>query len=211
MRQLGPIDQLLTEAGRWLSDCHFSPGLARPYPARSLDDDTLDGFRKQESAAFMRVNHAGEVAAQGLYWGQALAARRKSTREHMRVAAGQEADHLHWCERRLEELGSRASWLTPLWGAGSVAIGFAAGLAGDRRSLGFVEETERQVGAHLESHLVRLPEADARSRAIVRQMRADEEEHRRQAVEAGAEPVPALVRVGMAVAAKVMTRTAYWL
>ncbi len=211
MRRMNLLDHVLNEAGRWLSDFHPPPAAARPYPAESLPDGELDTPRKQESAAFMRVNHAGEIAAQGLYLGQALTARSDAVRTHMRQAAREETDHLRWCEQRLCELDSRVSWLTPLWGLGSLAIGVAAGLAGDRRSLGFVEETERQVGAHLESHLVRLPEEDARSRAVVEQMRKDEASHRRQAAEAGAERVPEPVRFGMAAAARVMTKTAYWL
>ena len=208
---MSPVDHLLKEAGRWLSDLHPPPDAVRSYPARSLPDDGLSESQKRKSAAFMRVNHAGEVAAQGLYLGQALAARSEAVRTHMRMAAREETDHLRWCERRLRELDSRVSWLTPFWGLGSLAIGLAAGLAGDRRSLGFVEETERQVGAHLEFHLVRLPDGDARSRAIVGQMREDEESHRRQATSAGAESVPTPVRLGMMAAARVMTRTAYWL
>ncbi len=211
MRRISPVDHLLNEAGRWLSDLHPPPRAARSYPAQPLPDDRLSESQKQESAAFMRVNHAGEIAAQGLYLGQALAARSDAIRTHMRMAAREETDHLRWCERRLSELDSRVSWLTPFWGLGSLAIGLAAGLAGDRRSLGFVEETERQVGAHLESHLAHLPEVDARSRAIVGQMREDEESHRRQAADAGAESVSAPIRFGMAAAARVMTRTAYWL
>lgn len=211
MRRISPVDHLLNEAGRWLSDLHPPPRAARSYPAQPLPEDRLSESQKRESAAFMRVNHAGEIAAQGLYLGHALAARSDAIRTHMRMAAREETDHLRWCERRLSELDSRVSWLTPFWGLGSLAIGLAAGLAGDRRSLGFVEETERQVGAHLESHLARLPEVDARSRAIVGQMREDEESHRRQAADAGAESVPAPIRFGMAAAARVMTRTAYWL
>lgn len=211
MRRMSPLDYLLNEAGRWLSGFHSPPGAARAYPAESLPDDKLNESRKRESAAFMRVNHAGEIAAQGLYLGQALTARSEAVRTHMRMAAREETDHLRWCEQRLHELGSRISWLTPFWGLSSLAIGVAAGLAGDRRSLGFVEETERQVGAHLESHLVHLPEEDARSRAVVEQMREDEESHRRQAAEVGAERVPKPVRLGMVAAARVMTGTAYWL
>ena len=211
MRRMSPLDHLLNEAGRWLSGFHPPPGAVRPYPAKSLPDDRLSESRKQESAAFMRVNHSGEIAAQALYLGQALMARSDAVRTHMRRAAREETDHLRWCEYRLRELDSRVSWLTPFWGLASFAIGVAAGLAGDRRSLGFVEETERQVGAHLKSHLVRLPEEDVRSRAVVEQMREDEESHRQQAVEIGAESVPEPVRLGMAAAARVMTGTAYWL
>ena len=211
MRRIGPVDHLLNEVGQWLSDLHPPPGAARPYPAQPLPDDRLSESQKRESAAFMRVNHAGEIAAQGLYLGHALVARSETVRTHMRMAAREETDHLRWGERRLGELDSRVSWLAPFWGLGSLAIGLVAGLAGDRRSLGFVEETERQVGAHLESHLARLPEVDARSRAIVGQMREDEEHHRQQASDAGAESMPVPVRFGMAAAARVMTRTAYWL
>ncbi len=211
MRRMSPTDVLLSGVGRWLSDLRAPPGPARAYPARSLPADDLDEPRKREAAACMRVNHAGEVAAQGLYLGQALVAREEFTRASMRAAAREETDHLRWCERRLGELDSRISWLTPAWGLGSLAIGLAAGLAGDRRSFGFVEETERRVGVHLESHLERLPERDARSRAIVAQMREDEEAHRRRAAAAGAERVPPLARLGMTVAARVMTGVARWL
>ena len=211
MRRTSPLDHLLNEAGRWLSDFHPPPEAVRPYPAEPLPGDQLDESLKRKSAALMRVNHAGEIAAQGLYLGQALTARSEEVRAHMRRAAREEADHLRWCERRLDELDSRVSWLTPLWGLGSVAIGLVAGLAGDRRSLGFVEETERQVGAHLESHLGRLSHEDERSRAVVEKMKEDEDSHRRQAAEVGAETVPGPVRLGMAAAARVMTGTAHWL
>ena len=210
MRQITPLDHLLNEAGQWLADLRPPESGTRPYPAQHLKADCQGGARKKESAALMRVNHAGEVAAQGLYLGQALAARDAATLEHMRAAGREEADHLLWCERRLDELDSRISWLTPLWGLGSLAIGLAAGLGGDQRSLGFVEETERQVAAHLESHLACLPEWDERSRAIVQQMRSDEDEHRRRASEAGATRVSASARFAMAAVARVMTRTAYW-
>jgi ubiquinone biosynthesis monooxygenase Coq7 len=159
----------------------------------------------------MRVNHAGEIAAQGLYHGQALTARSPATREALRHAAGEEGDHLAWCRDRLDELGSRPSFLNPLWYAGSVAIGAIAGLFGDRASLGFMAETERQVEGHLASHLDRLPPDDARSRAIVETMQADEVNHGRAALAAGGatlpEPVPRLMRL----AARIMTSTAYWI
>ena len=211
MRQLSMLDQMLNGAGRRLAEWRQPGRAARPCPGGQEEDAPLNPEQKRTSVACMRVNHAGEVAAQGLYWGQALAARDPEVRAHMRAAADEETDHLRWCEQRLRELDSGISKLTPLWAAGSVAIGLAAGLAGDRRSLGFVEETERQVGAHLESHLARLPEKDVRSRAIVARMREDEERHRRQASAAGAMAVPPLVRIGMAAAARVMTRTAAWL
>ena len=159
----------------------------------------------------MRVNHAGEIAAQGLYQGQALTARHPETEAALRQAAAEEGDHLAWCRDRLEELGSRPSLLNPLWYAGSVTIGALAGLFGDRASLGFMAETERQVEGHLADHLDRLPADDQRSRAIVEQMQVDEIGHGRAAIAAGAstlpEPVPRLMRF----AARVMTGTAYWI
>ncbi len=182
-----------------------------PSPAANVEDGELSKKERSRSAAFMRVNHAGEIAAQGLYLGQAMVARSSTVREHLLDAARSETAHLNWCSERLRELDSRISYLTPFWALGSFTIGFAVGLAGDRYSLGFVEETERQVGAHLKSHLEQLPEEDARSRAIVTRMRGDEDAHRRKAEQAGAIPLPEEVRQGMAVASRVMTGTAYWL
>jgi ubiquinone biosynthesis monooxygenase Coq7 len=159
----------------------------------------------------MRVNHAGEIAAQGLYHGQALTARTPETRAALRRAAAEEGDHLAWCRDRLDELGSRTSVLNPIWYAGSVAIGAVAGLFGDRASLGFMAETERQVEGHLAEHLERLPTDDARSRAIVEQMQADEIGHGQAAIAAGGarlpDPVPRLMRL----TARLMTGTAYWI
>lgn len=159
----------------------------------------------------MRVNHAGEVAAQGLYHGQALTADKESIRATMRRAAREEGDHLAWCRERLDELGSRPSLLNPLWYAGAVAIGALAGRLGDSVSLGFMAETERQVEGHLDGHLQRLPEGDGRSRAILAQMKTDEVAHGRTAMEQGAARLPLPVRTLMTLASKVMTRTAYWL
>jgi ubiquinone biosynthesis monooxygenase Coq7 len=159
----------------------------------------------------MRVNHAGEVAAQALYHGQAAFAARPEVRHLLEKAAHEEADHLAWCEQRLRELGSRPSLLGPLWYAGSFAIGAAAALAGDRTSLGFVSETERQVEGHIDSHLARLPAHDARSRAILETMRRDEIEHGAEARAAGGAELPPPVRTAMRATAKVMTTTSYWL
>jgi ubiquinone biosynthesis monooxygenase Coq7 len=159
----------------------------------------------------MRVNHTGEIAAQALYEGQAFAARSGGTREFLRKAAREETDHLAWCEARLRELNSRPSLLNPLWYAGSFAIGMVSGAFGDRTSLGFVAETERQVEGHLDEHLSRLPPEDVRSRAIVAAMRDDEIAHGAAAQSAGASPLPAPVRMLMRQAARVMTRTAHYL
>lgn len=159
----------------------------------------------------MRVNHAGEVAAQALYHGQALVSRSSATREVLLKAAREEADHLAWCETRLKELGSRPSLLNPLWYCGSFAIGALAAAVGDRTSLGFVVETERQVEGHLDEHLARLPTGDTRSRAILNVMRVDEIGHGAAAKMAGASELPAPVRVLMRHAARVMTTAAYWI
>ncbi len=157
----------------------------------------------------MRVNHAGEVAAQALYHGQAFAARSQATRELMLTAAREESDHLAWCETRLKELQSRPSLLDPLWYAGSFAIGALAALSGDRTSLGFVVETERQVERHLDDHLQRLPADDLRSRAILAAMREDEIAHGTRARVAGGVELPVAVRTVMRHTARIMTRTAY--
>ena len=159
----------------------------------------------------MRVNHAGEVAAQALYHGQALAARTPATRELLLKAAYEEADHLGWCEQRLRELGSNPSVLNPLWYFGSFAIGAVAAMFGDGASLGFVAETERQVEGHLDEHLRRLPAADSTSRAVVDAMRSDEIAHAGSARAAGAVELPGFVRGLMHGTAKVMTGTAYWI
>lgn len=181
----------------------------RANPAGGLEDGDLSREEKQHAAGLMRVNHAGEVAAQGLYQGHAAIARDRGTREQMEKAADEELDHLGWCEQRLTELGESPSRLSPLWYAGSFAIGAASGILGDRWSLGFVEETERQVSDHLAGHLKRLPEGDVRSRAILRQMRTEEEEHGANAKAAGARPLPKPVRDLMQLTSKVMTLTAY--
>ena len=160
-------------------------------------------------AGLMRVNHSGEVAAQGLYQGQALTAKLPHVRVAMQQAAREEQDHLAWCETRLKELDSHTSLLNPLWYVMSFSIGAIAGLAGDQYSLGFVAETERQVGAHLDEHLDALPESDDRTRGILQQMHSDEQHHREQAIEAGAEELPKSVKALMKIVSKVMTTSSY--
>ena len=182
----------------------------RENPAADREESDLSESGRRHAAGLMRVNHAGEVAAQGLYHGQSATARLGEVREAMDEAAQEEYEHLKWCEERLEELGSRPSLLGPLWYAGAFAIGAAAGLAGDRWSLGFVAETERQVVRHLDEHLERLPEDDERSRAILAQMREDEEKHGATASAAGGAELPAPVRGLMKLTSRIMTRSAYW-
>lgn len=173
--------------------------------------EEITAAQRRESAALMRVNHAGEVAAQALYHGQALVAASPSTREFMLRAAREEADHLGWCEQRLKELGARPSLLNPLWYAGSFTIGALAAAFGDHISLGFVAETERQVEGHLDDHLSRLPAADATSRAVVAAMRADEIGHGAAARSAGAAQLPGPVQGLMRATARLMTGTARWI
>lgn len=180
-----------------------------PTPAENGPRE-LSADEKRRAAALMRVNHSGEIAAQALYHGQAMAARSEATRRLLLEAARQESDHLAWCATRLKELESRPSLLNPLWYAGSFAVGALAGLLGDRASLGFVVETERQVEGHLDAHLGRLPEADLRSRAIVHVMRADEAAHGASARAAGGTELPPPIRALMRRAARIMTGTAYW-
>ena len=204
-----PLDSLLSAADRALRAVFASPVAARPLP--QAPGGTGAGEATPLSARLMRVNHAGEVAAQALYHGQALMAKDEATREWLLEAAREEADHLAWCEQRLAELGSRPSLLKPFWYAGSFAIGAAAAAVSDRVSLGFVSETERQVESHLTDHLERVPSTDARSRAILEAMRAAEIMHGARARQAGGIELPAPVRALMRGASRVMTRTAYWI
>ena len=209
-RQLSSLDRLIAGADDALRSL-AAPRThqARPNPAADVDDPALTPAEKTHAAGLMRVNHAGEVAAQGLYQGHAAVARDPATRDQMQEAAAEELDHLSWCEQRLDELGEGPSILGPLWYAGAFAIGAASGLAGDRWSLGFVEETERQVSEHLTGHLDTLPAADVRSRKIVEQMRAEEEAHGAKAHAAGAAALPRSVQQLMRLCSKIMTRTAY--
>jgi ubiquinone biosynthesis monooxygenase Coq7 len=208
-RTLSPLDRLLIEAQRALVATIGPARAERPNPAAGLRETALDAVDRRHATGLMRVNHTGEVCAQALYVGQAAVARDAATRSQLLAAAQEETDHLAWCGERLRELDSRPSLLNPLWYAGSYAIGVAAGLRGDGWNLGFVVETERQVEAHLQSHLERLPAADHASRAIVAQMKDDEASHARQAHDAGAAELPRPVAAAMAAASWVMKSVAY--
>jgi len=210
-RQLTPVDRLLAGANNALRTVAAPAGRsARANPAANIIDADLDARQKRHAAGLMRINHAGEVAAQALYQGHATVARDKHVEAQMQHAANEEFDHLAWCEERIKELGEDVSKLSPLWYAGAYAIGAASGILGDKWSLGFIAETERQVCAHLDDHLESLPPEDVKSRAIVEQMRDEEEEHGENAEDAGAADLPAPVKRLMRMTAKVMTKTAYW-
>jgi ubiquinone biosynthesis monooxygenase Coq7 len=209
-RTLSRFDRALVELERALGAIFEpEPVAVRPSPATDVDESPLDDAARRHAAGLMRVNHVGEVCAQALYFGQAAVAHDERQRARMLEAAAEETDHLAWCGERLRELDSRPSLLNPLWYAGAYAIGATAGIISDRLSLGFVVETERQVEAHLDEHLETLPADDAKSRAIVREMKDDEARHASNALAAGAEilpdPVPALMRF----ASKVMKTVAY--
>ena len=204
------MDLLWAAADRALHTLAAPASPQRPNPAHTEASTALGDGERRHVAALMRVNHAGEVAAQALYHGQALTASNPQLRETLRQAADEEGDHLAWCDERLRELGSRPSLLNPLWYAGSFAIGALAGACGDRVSLGFLVETERQVEGHLEDHLARLPAGDARSRRVLEQMKRDETRHGDTAQSAGAAELPAPVKLLMKLTSRVMTRTAYW-
>ena len=190
----------------------FAPARAqRPCPTPAQPMGRLTHHQQREAAALMRVNHVGEICAQALYQAQALATRDPALRRHFESAAQEETDHLAWTHQRLDELQARPSMLNPLWYAGAFGLGLIAGRFGDRVSLGFVVETERQVEAHLDSHLERLPVEDHASRAIVEQMKADERQHADEAMAAGAVPLPRPIHGLMRGAAKVMTTTAHYI
>jgi len=182
----------------------------RENPGATVDEGQLSTFEKAQSARLMRVNHSGEVCAQALYRSQALTARSDALKKRMVQAAREENDHLRWCEDRIETLGGKKSLLNPIWYAGSFALGAVAGLIGDRWNLGFLAETERQVEKHLEGHLDRLPESDARSRAVVRQMKEDELSHATSALQAGAAELPDPIKNWMRLTSRVMTKTSHW-
>jgi ubiquinone biosynthesis monooxygenase Coq7 len=208
-RTLQGMDSLILALDSALRTLFAPTRASRPCPTVPETTTQLDPAERREAAALMRVNHVGEVCAQALYASQALATRDPALRRHFEAAAQEETDHLAWTRQRLDELQSRPSLLNPLWFAGAFGLGLLAGRLGDRVSLGFVVETERQVEAHLDSHMNRLPAADHASRAIVAQMKADERAHADQALAAGAVPLPPPVQMLMRAAAKVMTTTAH--
>jgi ubiquinone biosynthesis monooxygenase Coq7 len=203
------IDQVITSADNALRTLAGAVHAARPNPGDGTPEASLDDAERRLTGSLMRVNHVGEVCAQALYQAQSITARDPALRDQMARAAREEIDHLAWTQQRLEEVGGRTSLLNPLWYAGSFALGLVAGRFGDPISLGFVVETERQVEQHLASHLDLLPAADARSRAIVLQMKDDEAQHAAGAERAGGVPLPFPVRWAMRGAAKLMTLTAH--
>jgi ubiquinone biosynthesis monooxygenase Coq7 len=205
-RNLTAVDRLLINLDRGLRTVFGAPQTtARANPASAIEDAELDDQQRRLAGELMRINHAGEVAAQGLYQGQALTARLPKVRAAMERAALEENDHLDWCATRIDQLGSHTSVLGPLWYAGSFGIGALAGAVGDRWSLGFVAETEHQVVRHLDDHLRRLPPQDHKSRAILEQMRDDELHHATTAIESGGAALPQPVKRLMSAASRVMT------
>lgn len=201
------FDSVILEVDKALRTLFVAAPVARKAPEAAEVELTPE--ERAHAGALMRINHVGEVCAQALYQGQALACRDPSVREALSQAAVEETEHLAWTERRIRELGARKSFLNPLWYVGAVSIGVVAGKLGDPWSLGFLAETERQVEAHLESHLGQLPQRDQRSRAIVDQMKTDEKRHAEMAVALGARELPVPIKGAMRLAAKIMTRTAY--
>jgi len=210
-RQYSTTDQFLSILDTGLRSFAGENHAARQNPGKQATDKPLSTSEQQLSGRLMRINHAGEVAAQGLYQGQALTAALPEVREQMQQAAQEESDHLAWCAHRTRELDTHTSLLDPLWYTGSVIIGATAGYIGDKWSLGFVAETERQVVNHLNEHLGRLPENDDKSRAILEQMKIDEQHHATLATDAGGAELPQPVRYLMKLASKIMTKSAFWL
>lgn len=210
MRQLSSIDNFIIRADRALRTLANNTQQAeRPSPAKNMAEVELTLDEKRHAAGLMRVNHTGEVCAQALYQGQALTAKLAQVRAEMEQAAAEEIDHLVWCQERLDALGSRASYLNPIWYGLSFSIGAGAGLISDKVSLGFVAATENQVCQHLQKHLEELPEQDDKSRAVVTQMLSDEARHADMALRAGGYNFPAPIKGVMTLASQVMTKTSY--
>ncbi|MBU3737144.1 MAG: 2-polyprenyl-3-methyl-6-methoxy-1,4-benzoquinone monooxygenase [Methylobacterium sp.] len=205
------LDKLIIEFDKGLRTVMAEARSVRPFPDLDAAETPLSDQEKRHAGALMRINHTGEVCAQALYHGQALTARNPATAEALHQASQEETEHLAWCEKRLRELGSHKSLLNPLWYAGSFAIGAVAGALGDKWNLGFLAETEQQVGKHIAEHLQRLPPEDAKSRAVLQQMAIDEARHADTAITHGGAGLPAPVRQLMKLSSKLMTRTTYWI
>jgi len=211
-RNYSPLDNLVGRLDEALRTVFGPPPQsARANPADGRNDDGMSTHAREFAGRLMRVNHAGEICAQALYQGQAVTATRSDVREKMGQAAREENDHLAWTATRIDELGTHTSYLNPLWYAGSFALGATAGLIGDKWSLGFLAETERQVVEHLNDHRSRLPAEDHKSRAVVEQMSQDEGRHATTAIESGAAELPQTVKRLMRLASRVMTATAHWI
>lgn len=205
------LDSLIVEFDKGLRTLFARAQTVRPLPGADLPDAVLDTSEQRHALGLMRINHCGEICAQALYQGQAMTCRSPEIRQSLRSAAQEETEHLAWTEQRIAELGGRTSVFKPFWYLGSLTIGMAAGALGDRWNLGFLAETERQVEAHLDGHLERLPVDDRRSRAILEQMRDDEIKHAETAVDLGATELPASVKQVMKLSARFMTSTVYYL
>ena len=203
------IDKLITTLDTGLRTIFASSVAARPRPDASVEEAALDDKSKQHAAALMRINHVGEVCAQALYSGQALTSKNPHIVNALQHAAAEETDHLAWCEARMKELGGRKSWLNPIWYAGSFTLGAVAGALSEKWNLGFLAETEKQVASHLQNHLSQLDETDIKTRTIITQMQQDEAAHAAEALQLGGSELPAPVKLGMQLASKIMTKTAY--
>lgn len=211
-RNYNPLDQVLINLDQAVRTVFGRPRTTeRPNPAAGIGEAELSEKERRHIARLMRINHTGEVCAQALYQGQALTARQPDVQRTMERSALEENDHLDWCETRIDELGDRKSLLNPFWYAGSFALGAIAGLTGDKWSLGFVVETERQVESHLDEHLAEIRVDDRKTRAVLEEMKADEVHHADIAKDAGGAPLPSPIKVAMSLTSKVMTRSVYWI
>jgi len=203
------LDRLIVEFDKGLRTLFSQAHSARPHPDASMPDIPLEDAERKHAAGLMRINHSGEICAQALYQGQALTARDPAVQKELQHAAQEETEHLAWTAQRVHELGGHLSVLNPLWYSGSLALGAVAGMLGDKWNLGFLSETERQVGGHLQSHLEKLPAQDAKSRAIVQQMYTDETGHSEMARQMGGAELPGPIKLAMRATSKILTHTAY--
>ncbi len=204
------LDRLIIEFDKGLRAIGAQAMSHRKHPDATIAENILESDDKRHAAALMRINHCGEICAQALYNGQSFTSRNPQIIAALQQASSEETEHLAWCEKRITELGGRKSLLNPLWYAGSFMLGATAGALGDRWNLGFLAETERQVGEHLKKHLDQLPATDDKSRAILEQMHIDELQHAETAVKSGAAELPTPVKAAMSLVSKLMTRTAYY-